>query len=81
MTNEGMYSRILHIQKGDCADASKLKLKLISFCSISTLLIFLLQVEHEGKNWPWSKKPDNCRECESNNLCNKEICVATQSVQ
>merc|ERR1712106_513945 len=57
MTNEGMYSRVLHIQKGDCADA----------------------IGHEGKNWPWSKKPDNCRACKSNKICNKEICVATKS--
>merc|ERR1712037_371167 len=56
MTNEGMYSRVLHIQKGDCADA----------------------IEHEGKNWPWSSKPNSCRECESHAPCNKPICVATQ---
>ena len=40
MTNEGMYSRVLHIQKGDCADASKLNLKFLCFCSISNRFFY-----------------------------------------
>ena len=35
-----MYSRVLHIQKGDCADASKLKLTFLSFCSISNQFFY-----------------------------------------